>query len=262
MIDGIGLNLLAVFVACLIIEMLWSVVPKRGVYDVKEVLANVGISVGTNVLRPTSVAWKYYIFTLLEPFQFYSLPKTGWIFLITFLVADCAYYWYHRLNHEIPILWTMHHTHHSSPWYNLTTAFRLSWVATFVSPLFFGLLIILGFSPEWVAASLTLGLFYQFFLHTQAVPRLGWFEGKLLNTPAAHRVHHGTNAQYIDKNYAGALIIWDRMFGTYEPEIEKVKYGVTNGFVGHNPFIIQLAPLWKYLRGEWKREKDVQRSSK
>ena len=127
---------------------------------------------------------------------------------------------------------------------------------------FFGLLIILGFSPDWVPASLTLGLFYQFFLHTQAVPRLGWFEGKLLNTPASHRVNHGTNAQYIDKNYAGSLIIWDRMFGTYEPEIEKVTYGVTNGFVGHNRFIIQLAPLWKYLWGEWKREKDLQRSSK
>ena len=98
---------------------------------------------------------------------------------------------------------------------------------------------------------------HQFFLHTETVPRLGWLEGKLLNTPSAHRVHHGSNSAYIDKNYGGAFIIWDRLFGTYQDEIEPVKYGVTTGFVGHNPFTIQLGPLWKYLSGTWKREKVI-----
>ena len=102
-----------------------------------------------------------------------------------------------------------------------------------------------------------LGLFYQFFLHTEAVGPLGWFEGKFLNTPSAHRVHHGSNSLYIDRNYAGALILWDRLFGTYQAEVEPVRYGVTTGFVGHNPLVIQLAPLWKLLRGDWKREKEI-----
>jgi sterol desaturase/sphingolipid hydroxylase (fatty acid hydroxylase superfamily) len=255
--DGIGSNLLLILIALLGLEALWSWLRGRGVYNLKEVGANIGIAIGSNFIRPLSLAWKYFIFSLIEPMQINALPETGWIFLLTFLVVDCAYYWYHRLSHEIPILWTMHHTHHSSLWYNLTTAVRLNWVANFVSPLFFAPLIIIGFSPFWVTASLALGLFYQLFLHTEAVPRLGWFEGKLLNTPSAHRVHHGSNSQYIDKNYAGALIIWDRIFGTYQVEEEKVRYGVTSGFVGHNPFVIQFAPILKYMRGEWLREKEL-----
>ena len=102
-----------------------------------------------------------------------------------------------------------------------------------------------------------MGLLYQLFLHTEAIGRLGRFEGKLLNTPSAHRVHHGRNRQYIDKNYAGVFIVWDRLFGTYEPEVERVQYGVTTGFVGHNPLVVQFQPLWKYIRGEWRREKHV-----
>lgn len=257
--DGIGSNLLIILIALLLVEAAWSWLRDRGVYNLKETAANIGIAIGSNLIKPFSLAWKYFIFSLIEPMQFYTLPKTGWVFLLTFLVADCAYYWYHRLSHEIPLMWTMHHTHHSSLWYNLTTAVRLNWLANFVSPLFFAPLVLVGFSPFWVTASLALGLFYQFFLHTEAVPRLGRFEGLLLNTPSAHRVHHGSNSQYIDKNYGGALIIWDRLFGTYEAEGEKVRYGVTSGFVGHNPFVIQFAPLIKYVRGEWRREKDLDR---
>ena len=176
----------------------------------------------------------------------FTLPAMPWAFLLTFVVADLAYYRYHRFSHEIPILWTMHHTHHSGMWMNLTAAVRLNWVANFVAPLFFAPLVLVGFSGEWLTASLALGLFCQFFLHTEAVGRLGWFEGKLLNTPSAHRVDHGSNRQYIDKNYAGAFIVWDRLFGTYEPEVEKVRCGVTSGFVGYNPFRIQLGPLWTF----------------
>ncbi len=254
--DEIGPLSLAILLTLTIAEILWSWIGKRGAYNLKETIANLGIALGNSLTRPLSLAWKFFIFTLIEPFQVYSLPATGWAFLLTFLAADCAYYWYHRFHHEVPVLWTVHHTHHSSPWYNLTTAVRLSWMGRFVSPFFFAPLILLGMSPLWVAASLAIGLFYQFFLHTEAVPRLGWFEGKLLNTPAAHRVHHGSNARYIDRNYAGALIIWDRLFGTYEPESDEVRYGVRSGFVGHNPFVIQFGPLWKYLTGEWRRERD------
>jgi len=154
-------------------------------------------------------------------------------------------------------MWTMHHTHHSSPWMNLTTAVRLNWLGSFVSPIFFVPFVLIGFSAEILILSLAIGLFYQFFLHTEAVGKLGFLEGWLLNTPSAHRVHHGSNKQYIDKNYGGMLIMFDRIFGTYEPEVEKVKYGVTSGNVGHNPFVINFLPLLQYFRGEWKREKKI-----
>ena len=249
---------LAVVVALFVTaELIWSRRSGLNVYDAKESLANVGIAIVNGALKPLTVVWTYVVMSLIEPLQFARLPETAWAFAMTFVITDLAYYWYHRLSHEVPLLWTMHHTHHSSPRMNLTTALRLNWIAKFVSPLFFAPLVMLGLSPVYVATSLAIGLLSQFLLHTQAIGRLGWFEGKLLNTPSAHRVHHGSNAQYIDKNYAGVFIVWDRLFGTYEAERAPVRYGVTTGFVGHNPLVIQFQPLWKYLRGEWRREKEV-----
>ena len=262
--DNAGLFLLLAL--AVLAEGAWSALRRKGAYNLKDSLSNTSIAIVNNVMKPVTLAWKYAVFVwVADRFQFFTLaealPDARWAVLltvvVTFLVADCAYYWYHRLNHEISVLWTMHHTHHSSLWMNMTTALRLNWVANFISPVFFAPLMLLGLSPELVTASLAFGLFYQFFLHTQSVPPLGWFEGKLLNTPSAHRVHHGSNPVYIDKNYAGALIIWDRLFGTYQAEVEPVRYGVTTGFVGHNPLVIQLAPLWKYLRRDWKREKHL-----
>lgn len=254
----VGFTFLIFFLGFIVVEIAWASFRKRKVYNLRESLSNAFMMMVNNLIKPLSLAWKFWVFSWIEPWQTFALPQTAWAFLLTFLVVDAAYYWYHRLSHEMPLLWVMHHTHHSSPWMNLTTAFRLNWIANFVGPIFFLPLILLGFNPLLVTLSLALGLFFQFFLHTEAIGKLGWFEGKLLNTPSAHRVHHGSNPQYIDKNYAGALIIWDRIFGTYEAEQEKVKYGVTSGFLGHNPFKIQLLPLWKFLQGNWYREKTLQ----
>ena len=138
---------------------------------------------------------------------------------------------------------------------NLTTAVRLNWLGNFISPLFYIPLVLFGFSPEIIVTSLAVSLFFQFFLHTEAVGKLGFFEGLFFNTPSAHRVHHGCNEKYIDKNYGGMLILFDRMFGTYQREEEKVKYGTTTGFLSHNPIIINFSPLLQFLKGGWKREK-------
>ncbi|MXZ56457.1 MAG: hypothetical protein F4227_06140 [Gammaproteobacteria bacterium] len=265
-----GLLLLTLLGVLLGAEMLWSYFGKKKAYNVKETFANIGIAVGTQLLRPVSTVWRLWVFGFFGLFFFagngndlpWTFERSGWMFLITFIAADFAYYWYHRLSHEVTCLWTMHHTHHSSPYMNLTTAVRLNWVANFVSPFFFLPLIVIGFPGDFVALSLALGLFYQLFLHTEAIPRLGWFEGKLLNTPSAHRVHHGSNTQYIDKNYGGALIIWDRLFKSYEPEVEKVEYGVTTGKVGYNPFVIQLKPLFSYISRNFKRERIVDNERK
>lgn len=244
-----------VAVIAVLAEVAWSCRRRRPVHDLGDSLSNLGMLAVNRLLRPLALAWSFFVLSLMEPLQPVRLPATGWVFLLTFVVTDFFYYWYHRLSHEVPLLWTMHYTHHSSRWLNLTTAVRLNWIAKFVGPLFFAPLVLLGMSPAYVVASLGLGLAWQFFLHTEAIGRLGWLEGRLLNTPSAHRVHHGRNAQYIDKNFAGALIVWDRLFGTYEPEHEQVRYGVNAGFASHNPLVIQFLPLWKYIRGEWRAEK-------
>lgn len=255
--EGASIVLVGIAAGMIAAEFAWSRHSGRDVYNLRESFSNLGMAVVNNLQKPITLGWTFFIMSLVEPLQAFRLPDTGWAFLVTFVIADFAYYWYHRLSHEVPLLWTMHHTHHSSPWMNFTTAVRLNWIAKFVSPLYFAPLVLFGLSPEFLAGSLALGLLFQFVLHTEVVGRLGWFEGKLLNTPSAHRVHHGSNTQYIDKNYAGVFVVWDRLFGTYAPEKEPVKYGVTTGFVGYNPLVVQFEPLWQYVRGNWRREKQI-----
>jgi sterol desaturase/sphingolipid hydroxylase (fatty acid hydroxylase superfamily) len=132
-------------------------------------------------------------------------------------------------------MWAFHLVHHTGSKMNLTTAYRLNWLGALISPIFFIPLALLGFPSDFIVLSYGLNLFYQFFLHTEAVGRLGPLEG-LIDTPSAHRVHHGSNPEYIDRNFGGVFIFWDRLFGTYQPETVRPKYGITSGPVGHNPF--------------------------
>jgi sterol desaturase/sphingolipid hydroxylase (fatty acid hydroxylase superfamily) len=253
----VGTKFLGLVLLAFLAELLWSKIKQNSAYNLKETMSNLGIVMGNNLLKPVSLGWKFLVFNAVEAYKVFTIPTNGYTFLLTFFVAEFAYYWYHRLSHETPILWTLHHTHHSSLWYNLTTAVRLNWLGSFVSPVFFIPFVLIGFSSKILLGSLALGLLYQFFLHTEAVGRLGFFEGWLLNTPSAHRVHHGSNEKYIDKNYGGMLIIYDRLFGTYQPETEKVKYGVTTGFLSHNPITLNFSLLFHYLKGNWKREKRI-----
>jgi sterol desaturase/sphingolipid hydroxylase (fatty acid hydroxylase superfamily) len=246
--NTLSIVFLTIIAVTIVIEAVWSHYKKKGVYNTKDALGNLAILICNNLLKPLSLAWKLIVFTAIVPYQLFDIPTNVFTVILTFVVAEFAFYWYHRISHETPLLWTMHHTHHSSQWMNLTTAVRLNWLGGFISPLFFVPFILIGFSPEIFVGSLALGLFYQFFLHTEAVGRLGFFEGWLLNTPSAHRVHHGSNEKYLDKNYGGMLIIFDRLFGTYEPETEKVKYGVTTGFSSHNPIKINFLPLLEFIK--------------
>jgi len=232
-------DLTVVLVPCvmtaIVVEMIWSHVRGKGVYNAKETGANLAIFLGGQLIKPASLAWQILVLGLvssLSPWQWDHSPAT---YLFTFLATDLAYYWAHRVQHEVKALWTVHLVHHSSPWMNLTTAFRINWLSPFIGIFFYLPVAALGVPPQAIGVALTINLAYQFFTHTEAIGTLPLVEG-ILNTPSAHRVHHGSNAQYIDKNYAGVLIIWDRLFGTYEPEVEPVRYGITTGFQGHNPF--------------------------
>jgi sterol desaturase/sphingolipid hydroxylase (fatty acid hydroxylase superfamily) len=250
---------LIIVLSFITLEAIWSMVKKRKVYNAKDSLANVAIMVGSQLVKPMVLAWYFLFFSLLEPLQLFQLPNTWWTWVIAFLAIELVYYWYHRLSHEWPFLWTLHHTHHSSEYMNLTTAMRLNWLGGFFSAFAFVPLVLLGIEPAIIVSLQGISLVYQFFLHTEAVDKLGFLEGLLITTPSAHRVHHGSNEPYIDKNYGAILIIFDRLFGTYEAETEPVEYGVTTGSIGNNPFVINFKPMWQFLQGKFKREKEVLR---
>jgi sterol desaturase/sphingolipid hydroxylase (fatty acid hydroxylase superfamily) len=153
-------------------------------------------------------------------------PGDWWVWVLLFFADDFSYYWFHRISHESRGFWASHVVHHSSQHYNLSTALRQTWVPMTYFPFWLWLPAV-GFEPWMVLLAQAWSLIYQFWIHTERIRKLpAWFEF-VFNTPSHHRVHHGVNDQYLDRNYGGILIIWDRMFGTYEPEGERVRYGLT-----------------------------------
>ncbi len=186
-------------------------------------------------------AINFGVFTLatwLVPYRVFELGEgvLGWA--VALIGWDFLYYWHHRVEHENRLLWACHVNHHSSQHYNLTTALRQPWTP-YISLAFYPPLALLGVEPWLIMASGGLNLVYQYWIHTEAIDRMPrWFEA-VFNTPSHHRVHHGSNPEYLDKNYAGWLIIWDRMFGTFEPERARVIYGLTKNIETYN--LIEIA---------------------
>jgi sterol desaturase/sphingolipid hydroxylase (fatty acid hydroxylase superfamily) len=177
-------------------------------------------------------------------------PDAVWAWALLFLCDDLAYYWYHRVSHEVRVFWASHVTHHSSRHYNLSTALRQSWVPMTALP-FWAPLALIGFPPWMIFAMQSVSLMYQFGLHTERVGRLPRPIEYVFNTPSHHRCHHGVNDQYLDKNYGGMLIVWDRLFGTFEGEDERVVYGLTTNIETHNPVKVafhEYGALWQDVR--------------
>jgi len=175
----------------------------------------------------------------------------GWVaWVVAILGIDFMYYWDHRAGHEIRLLWASHVVHHSSQRYNLSTALRQTWTGEYTF-LFFLPVVAVGVPVEIALAAWSVNLLYQFWIHTEAIDRMwGWFEW-VFNTPSHHRVHHGSQSQYLDRNYGGILIVWDRLFRTFEPERERVVYGLTKNITTHNPFRVathELVAWWRDVR--------------
>lgn len=171
--------------------------------------------------------------------------------LLCFVLVDFLYYWEHRLAHEVNALWSLYHSvHHSADHYDQTIAFRISFVDFFFAPLVYLQLVLAGFHPVLVFACLGLVLAWQQWIHTELVGKLPLLD-PWLNTPSNHRVHHGRNPIYIDKNYGGVLMVWDRMFGTYAAETEKVEYGLVEPLKSRNPAAVHFSSLGKMLVALW-----------
>lgn len=208
------------------------------------------------------VPWALVIiagYGVLEPLALFDIEPVWWTWILVFVLDDFFFYWAHRFGHEVHLGWAGHHTHHNSQHYNLSTALRQSWTEQLWHPFFQLPLILLGFPMEMVFTSLSFSLLYQYWLHTELIGRMGWF-GLVFNTPSHHRVHHGANAQYLDRNYAGILIVWDRLFGTFEPEVAPVVYGTTTGFDRQHPLVVAFhqygvmfrkAAAARTFRGRW-----------
>jgi len=234
-----------VFFLLIGIELVAGLLLHRDDYRLNDSLSDLGCGIADQVIGlflKTGVfagyLWCYRFVTAREwnLVDVASYSATGkWAAAIALLLGvDLGYYWFHRISHERNLPWAGHVVHHSSEEYNLTVALRQGATQSLFSWIFYLPLALLGFPPLWFLAVSAFDTLYQFWIHTRVIDRLGWLEW-VLNTPSHHRVHHARNPQYLDRNYAGVLIVWDRWFGTFEPEIETPVYGLTKPLNSWNP---------------------------
>ncbi|WP_299201229.1 sterol desaturase family protein [uncultured Tateyamaria sp.] len=240
------------FIIAIAIELAWIVIKHRGGrYETRDAVTSLIMGAGSvaSGIILGFIAWGFFMWLwAITPFD---LGTGIWVVLICFLLDDLRYYWVHRFGHRIRWVWASHVNHHSSQHYNLTTALRQTWTGTFTFMMVVRApLILLGFHPAMVLFVGGLNLIYQFWIHTEAIRKLPRWVEAVMNTPSHHRVHHGRNARYLDANYAGVFIIWDKMFGTFVPELdsEKPDYGLVQNIGTFNPIRVafhEWVGIWK-----------------
>jgi sterol desaturase/sphingolipid hydroxylase (fatty acid hydroxylase superfamily) len=221
--------------ALLIALEAWLVIREnRENFDRRDTWANIFIGFLSVVWGAGFGLFTSLVYLAVYEFAPFKMPmETVWAWAILLFVDDFAYYWFHRFSHEIRFFWNFHVVHHSSNQYNLSVAVRQSWFSGLTHWIFYLPVALLGF-PLWAFVTMHgLNLIYQFWIHTKLVGNLGFIE-KILNTPSHHRVHHGVNDQYLDKNYAGIFIFWDKMFGTFVEETEEPRYGIIKPLTSYN----------------------------
>jgi len=204
-------------------------------YELKDSAASLSMGLGNLGVMFGIKIGTFALFMWVYQFRAFDLPTNiWWVWMLLIPCEDFCYYWFHRAGHEVRFFWAAHVNHHSSRTYNLSTALRQSWTAPLFSWLFWLPLPLLGFHPLMIVVAQSISLLYQYWLHTELIDRLGPFEF-IFNTPSHHRVHHGRNVQYLDRNHGGIFIVWDRIFGTFQEEIERPDYGLTVNIETYNP---------------------------
>ena len=229
------------FILLIIVESFFLIKEHRFNKNVKHIPASIALAIGfiiINIFSKGIILFAYQLIFTHRIYVFNSNNFFAWI--LCFIGNDFTYYWFHRLSHQVRILWASHAVHHSSEEYSLLTAgLRQTWTGNLTGTfLFWAWLPFMGFNPGVVMMAKSVSLVYQFWIHTETIKKLPvWIEA-IFNTPSHHRVHHGSDLIYLDKNYAGTLIIWDKFFGTYQQEEFKPKYGLTKNIQSSNPFVI------------------------
>jgi sterol desaturase/sphingolipid hydroxylase (fatty acid hydroxylase superfamily) len=249
------------FLALLVLEVLWTRHLRRGGaavlgYETKDTLASLALGIGNVAISAFSTVGAVALWTFGYEHRLLSLgqPLALWSWLLLFFAEDLCYYWFHRSHHGVRLLWAAHVNHHSSQRFNLSTALRQPWFTPVTGPIFWLPLALLGYPAAMILTAQAVSLIYQFWIHTEAVRRLPAPLEWLFNTPSHHRVHHGKNVAYLDRNHGGVLIVWDRLFGTFaeEDEREPVRYGITHDITTFNPLRVavhEVAALARDVKG-------------
>ena len=217
------------FIGLIMIEMVWAKFRAPEKYEPRDTLTSLAFGLGSSVAGLLVGGMAFGMAMAAYELRLISIPWTWWAWGLCFVLDDLAYYVFHRSAHRVRWFWASHVNHHSSQHYNLSTALRQSWTSFFALGFIFRTpLVLIGFDPAMVLFVGAINLIYQFWIHTESIGKLPrWFE-YVMNTPSHHRVHHATNPHYLDRNYAGTFIIWDRMFGTFtaESDDEPIRYGI------------------------------------
>jgi len=224
-------------------------------YEGKDSWTSIGMGAQNLIMTGISLLWVFPIVSWVYEHRLFQFESLSVVALLTLLVAeDFMYYWYHRTAHRVNAFWAEHANHHCSPTYNLSTALRQSMLAPFYAFVFWLPLVWLGFDPLAVAFVHAVNLMYQFWIHTETFRIGGWFE-KVFNCPQHHRLHHAKNEQYLDCNYGGIFVVWDRLFGTYREEIPALKpeFGTVEPMIAYNPIKVGLWG-WKNLLAKMRNE--------
>lgn len=252
--DWTSIMSVAVFIGFLIAESYLSAKKGLHLYERSDTFANLVLGLltfGTKVGSKAAILIAYDAIFELSPWKF---PENSVLWFIAgLLVNDLFFYWYHRISHTTRFFWALHVAHHSSEKLNITTALRGNFLNNLFHAVFWIPMLLMGFPPIIVVTTDAFSYFFQLCLHTRIVPKLGPIEW-IFNTPSHHRVHHASNPQYLDKNYAAVFIFWDKMFGTFELEQETPRYGLTKPFDSRNPLKIAFYEFGAVFKATYNRK--------
>jgi sterol desaturase/sphingolipid hydroxylase (fatty acid hydroxylase superfamily) len=241
-VSNLVLYSIPAFLVLIALEFLWARRhPELPGYERRDTVASLSLGIGNVAVSAGAKFLSIPFFALLYEYRVLDLgqPAIWWSWLVLLVAEDFCYYWFHRTHHEVRVFWAAHVNHHSSQHYNLSTALRQTWTGFIALSFVFRLpLAAAGFEPGMILTCAGFNLIYQFWIHTEAIGRMPrWFEA-IMNTPSHHRVHHATNACYLDRNYAGTFIVWDKLFGTFVRELdgERIRYGLVRQLGSFNIF--------------------------
>ncbi len=225
------------FIVLVLLEIAVSRLKGRAAYELRDTTASLMMGLG-NLAVGLVVGGAIYLATSwVHQYQLLDLGYRWWTFLLILFAEDLTYYAFHRLSHRSRFWWAAHVNHHSSQHYNLSTALRQTWTGGLFHWVLWLPLALIGFPPALIAFEKGVSLVYQFWIHTEMIGRLPWWFEAVMNTPSHHRVHHATNPRYLDRNYAGVFIIWDKLFGSFvaEEEADPCRYGIVRNIGTFNP---------------------------
>ena len=228
---------LPVFALLIAAEVGLSAWRGRSAYETRDFLGSMSQLAGNIVVQLVTKGAILALYLWLYQYRLFTIENTLLNLAVLAVVIDFQFYWYHRTSHRVRLFWAVHVAHHSSEYMNYGTALRQSWFGPLTKPFFYWPIPLIGFDPLAIFAVGAVLTIYGFWTHTEQVRSIGWLD-KIFVSPAHHRVHHGSNDAYIDKNFANFLIIWDKIFGTFQDEEEQVRYGLTHNINTYNPLRI------------------------